>query len=804
MIFEDRYLKSLFKLEPKIEFPENMRVGRIKRVNTDNFTLKDFEEFQREIKEAFFNLPVGKYKFVTVGKRGYLKYPRSLNPIKEEFLRKMERYINREWNIRERKSYLLYKDEVDETVLHGELGEGLGILEKGDKKEFFKDIGYFFNGSEEYPFGEPIQHWDYGFKVGDRYCLALIQYSISSDIVMFANDFLNGIMSDFLHVLHVETLPQMKAESVVASAIAITEKTMPDPEVLSQLKHLQTKIQSKEASLSMFSQVLFLFGEDEKQLINEAYRIKSQANYPLSFDDTIGFDMVFILTDFDFLKNKDVFGIVRKALPDYVSTLLPVTGRYNGKPEGTFIPMINSAGEPAYIHVDKSLFNAVTIGQMGAGKSVKMQYESTMFDMSIFVEKIQSDVGSYAVYCSYFDGDYIPISLNIPVSINPLGKAYEYFTVDIYRLLSDLGVKNPHKEFDESERNAFSVLIDSYVFKEKKKKLTKEELIKIAKEDEKCIRFLRLFEEKEDFVVDVEFTVNSARKTFINTILTMMYKGNDEDIPELSEVQTVIERITDRFYSEVFKENPDKEMLISDLYRYIEENVEEGKIKERLLNRLYSFKEGGQYGHLFDAPTSIKESENVFFEIRFENEEIIPIVILTIMDYVDRVYGSVKYKDKTKLLVLDEGWFILKQKIARQYVEEAFRTFRKRGIFIEFGTQSPKDVEEFRNYLPYVFILYMENPEEAVAVFDLTDRDISLMKTIDKPKAYKYRYSKMFIKFKNEFGKTEKGLFILPSYPEFRWIAETDPVFKLQREEAIRKTGNLRKAIEYLSFKKGA
>ena len=227
-------------------------------------------------------------------------------------------------------------------------------------------------------------------------------------------------------------------------------------------------------------------------------------------------------------------------------------------------------------------------------------------------------------------------------------------------------------------------------------------------------------------------------------------------------------------------------------------------MKRRILNRLYSYRKGGQYGHLFDQSTNINEDvENIFFEVRFNEEELIPITIMTIIDYVNRKYGSVKYKDKTKLVVIDEGWFFMQNEMAKSFIDEAFRTYRKRGISIGFGTQKPVDYKSMTNYLPYIFSLYLENPKEAIEVFDdYTERDYELMRTIDKPKAYNYKYSKLHIRFKNELGKNEKGLFIFPSYPEFRWIAETDPVFKLKREEAVRKAGNLRKGIEMLSFSK--
>jgi len=800
---EDKKLKNLFKLDPVIRFPDNSKVGKIIARNTDNMTYEELTDLHITLKKSLEKIPISPYKIITIGKKGYLNYPHLKSPIKNEFLRKMEKYINSTWNIRHRERFFVYPDWIDERALFGELvNTDTPLMNPVDSMELTKELAYFFNGTPDYPFGETLEEWEYGFKVGNKYAVALIQYRLPSEVIKFANDYLNHITADFIHVLHFEPMDTMKQERKVEFAVKIAEKTHLPPEVVIELRELQNKITLKEANILSFCQTLFLFGDSKEEVLKEAQRIKSKAPYYLAFEGDIEFEMPFIMTDWDFLKSKDLAGIIRYSTLDYLTSLFPVTKRFTGKPEGYFIPMLNEALEPAYIPINRDLFNAGKVGQMGGGKSVTMQYTSTMFDMSVFIEKIQSDVGSYAVYCNYFDGDYVPLSLEVPVSINPLGKAYSYFTVSIFSLLKEhTSVKTPHKYFDENERGAITNLLDDYIFENKKETLSKEELINITSLDEKTVRFKDIFNDlPERFEWKVKFDVNASRKVFINTILSFMYKGIDEKVD--SETTALIERMVDEFYKNRFKENPYQELLISDLYEYIQDNVEESEIKKRLLNRLYSFKQGGKYGHLFDQPTNIDENvENIFFEVRFNEQELIPIAVMTIIDYVNRIYGSFKYRDKTKLVVIDEGWFFLANEMAKDFIDEAFRTYRKRGISIDFGTQRPVDFKTMLNYLPYIFILYLENPREAVEVFDdFTERDYELLKTIDKPKAYGYKYSKMFIRFKNELGKTEKGLFILPSYPEFRWIAETDPVFKLKREKAVRETGNLRKAIEKLSF----
>lgn len=795
MIFEELQIRSAFSLKPQINVLENFQTAKIKRVNTDTRNYEDLDRLHDKLKKALREIPRGRYKQVTFGKSSFLKYPQVSNPLKNEFLRKMESYINKVWNVRKRTSYFLYEEGINEDMLYGSFPQ----IEKVENKEFLSDLAYFFGGDEAHPFGKTLEEWEYGFKVGDKYVIVLIQYQVGDKVIKFSMDFLNTIDVDFIHVLHFEPLDSLQAENKVNMALSIAKKTGMPKDMINELEELRKQAILKRADLVKFCNVLFLFCDSEEEAIKKAYEVKSKVPYNVAFEGNIEFEMPFILSDWDFLKGKDMAGIVRYSTTDYLASLIYITGRYTGKPEGYFIPMLNEALEPAYIPINRDLFNIGLTGQMGSGKSVTLQYLATMFDMTVFIEKIQSDVGSYAVYCKYFDGDYVPVSLDVPVSINPLDKPYTYFTVNVFDLAKQLGIERPHEYFDQNEIGAISLLLDDYVLK--KKSLTKEELIDVLKQDKRAVRMLKAVEGSDLKEWKVSVDVNSSKKTFILTFLSFVYKGDDEHVEGFSEVKSYIERLIDDFYRERFEENPYQELLISDLYRFIEDKGHEGRIKERLLARLYSFKDGGKYGHLFDAPTSIREDvEHVFFEVRFNEKDIIPIVMMTIMDYVNKVYGSVKYKDRTKLVVIDEGWFFMNIPMARDFIDEAFRTYRKRGISIGFGTQNPRDYESMLNYLPYVWILYLENPEEAVEVFKLTDRDYELLKSIDKPKAYKYRYSKAFLIFKNEEGKTEKGLFILPSYPEFRWIAETDPVFKLKREEAVLKYEDLRKAIEKLAF----
>ncbi|HIC87598.1 MAG TPA: hypothetical protein EYP03_05280, partial [Aquificae bacterium] len=355
-------------------------------------------------------------------------------------------------------------------------------------------------------------------------------------------------------------------------------------EIINELEKLRRQNLQKPVSLVKWCYTLYIFADSEKEALKKAYAVKSIAPFDLTFEGDIEFENIFSLTDFNYLKGKDMSGIVRKSTIDYLTSMIYITGRYNGKPDKYFIPALNEALEPAYIPIDLSLFNIAVQGQMGSGKSVSIQYIATMFDASVFIEKIQSDVGSYAIFCNYFDGEYVPISLEVPVSINPLGIAYQYFTVNVYKLVEDLGIKEYHKFLDKNEADAISILLDDYYFNNIKEYITKDELIKILKQDEKAIRILNLIkQQKDDFKWKVETTVNSTKKTFINTFLSFIYKGEDEEIPEFSEIKSFIEKIVDNFYKEKYQENPKQEIFLSMLYEYIRKNAPDNHIKERLL-----------------------------------------------------------------------------------------------------------------------------------------------------------------------------------------------------------------------------
>jgi hypothetical protein len=823
-LWEENLRKSLFRLSPQISYKNPIKVFELKKINMDSYEDEELIEKHFQLIDTLKKFPPAPFKVITTNRRGYLKFPRTKDPQKNAFLEAEEKWINENWNIRERRSFLIYEPQRlgnSEYGLIGELTGEKGWAEERPVSDFFKELAYFFGGSEYEPFGIPLKEWKYGFQIGNKYCLVMAQFGVNFQLVRFANDLLNAIELDSIHLLHFEPVDRFVATRKVVSAINYAKQTNLPQEVVMQLSRLKDQVELGQATLSQFLQALFLFHEDPEYLERRAWDIKKLLGqaYPMTFEGNFEFPMVFALTDFDFTKKRELEGYINISTVDYVASLLPVWGRYKGKPEGMFIPMLNEALEPAYIPIDRSLFNISIQGQMGSGKSVENQYIASLFDMNIFIEKIQGDEGSYGVFVKYFGGNYIPIAENIPISLNPFGKVYEYYTIDVYQLLRDIAqmypdkdfarpLTTPEKEFSDAERGAMEDILNEFLLKEKRKEVDKNELINLASKDSRTIRFKALFEKlPDDFKWNIKVVKNPSKKIFLNTILLFMVKGTENylDPDTIGEIEKLLDSFYDQKYREWFNGKLDKEheILLSEFYQYLEDQ-EKNPVVEKLLKRLYSYKQGGKYGHIFDTPSKLDLNQNnYFFEVRINDPELLSVVMLSILEFVNKHFGSYKVKEKTKLVIIDEGWFFLADPLAKGFIEEAFRTYRKRGISIGLASQKPEDFKAMVNYLPYVCILYLEKHDEAIKTYDLSPKHEKLLKLIDKPKAYGYKFSKSFWKFKNEYGKNEYGLFITPSYPEFRWIVETDPQFKLKREELTRKCGSLQKAIKSLAFNNG-
>jgi hypothetical protein len=185
-IMEHEKLRSLFVLRPMMTFPKNVKVFGVNKINMDTYTDEELMDLQNRIVTSCYKLEPSIYKFITIGRRGYLKYPRTSNKLKNQFIEEMEEYNNKNWNIRQRKTYLITPNSINEKSLIGEFTyPGVSLFVPNKELELKQDLAYLFGGTVDQPFEHALYDrdkdglWEYGFVTWNgRYGLVMINYAV--------------------------------------------------------------------------------------------------------------------------------------------------------------------------------------------------------------------------------------------------------------------------------------------------------------------------------------------------------------------------------------------------------------------------------------------------------------------------------------------------------------------------------------------------------------------------------------------------------------------------------------------------
>jgi len=434
------------------------------------------------------------------------------------------------------------------------------------------------------------------------------------------------------------------------------------------------------------------------------------------------------------------------------------------------------------------------LGQMGSGKSVFLQNFALFQDYVVFVERIHESEGSYTVFTKMFDGNYYPISLDRPVSINPFGDTI--YTVDVVKFIQDIGYS--YDDFSEVEFNNLRDILNGYFFD--KKKITKRELLKKLRKH-KGTEALAYYIEKADWKEwKISHDIDRDKLVFLKMVLSLMYSlGTGKEIDP-----AIVEDVILETYRKVCKGKPkaEREILMRDFY-----GVAKEKGYEELARRWKSYTMEGAYGNFFDKPCDVRLAEYVFFEIRTKDREILPLVVLSILTNIVKWFSKPDMGDKRKGVVLDEAWFFTGDKTIMEFVEEALRTYRKKGIFIVLASQLAKDFGEgagavIKSTCPYNVFLYSDNTEHdnIARVFKFNENEVEILKDIKRPADYEFKYSKFYLRTPYTIGGQKvRGVFHLIPSREFYWIATTHPQDKVKREEYKNKYKDLATAIEMLA-----
>jgi len=133
----------------------------------------------------------------------------------------------------------------------------------------------------------------------------------------------------------------------------------------------------------------------------------------------------------------------------------------------------------------------------------------------------------------------------------------------------------------------------------------------------------------------------------------------------------------------IYKEIRDRQPLLEDLYAKLGE-LGQAKLCERLYKYI-----GGSLADVFNAPTNIKlDNRLVIFDIKDLPKTLRQIMMVIIANFVN---NQVKTKPEKRLLVIDEGWMLLKHEESARFVTELVRRARKYYLGVAIISQQAND-----------------------------------------------------------------------------------------------------------------
>ncbi|MCX6771682.1 MAG: ATP-binding protein [Candidatus Micrarchaeota archaeon] len=209
--------------------------------------------------------------------------------------------------------------------------------------------------------------------------------------------------------------------------------------------------------------------------------------------------------------------------------------------------------------------------------------------------------------------------------------------------------------------------------------------------------------------------------------------------------------------------------ILEDMKRRVKRRTQspEEKSVEVLLNRVRMYSRGGFFGFL-DRGTKVDLNSGVLsFNLSSLPPQVKQLVMFSVLELVSR---EMRKDKKPKVVLIDEGWSLLRSKEAEDYILEFIKTSRKFNASIGFITQEIEDLmrsEGGRSILNTTStkILMRQNSSN----LDLISKTLALN---DRERDYLLRAEKGQGLMINEQGRYE---FIVKAPPMINALITTDP-----------------------------
>ena len=224
-----------------------------------------------------------------------------------------------------------------------------------------------------------------------------------------------------------------------------------------------------------------------------------------------------------------------------------------------------------------------------------------------------------------------------------------------------------------------------------------------------------------------------------------------------------------------------------------------GTLPPRMMAAMARWTGAGQWGKIFDAAGRGKELNGSDWQVvDLGGARDFPDLVSAALTYcLERLRLDLERPDeiaRLKILVVDEAWRFLAEPATANYLAEAARTWRKRNAALILATQSVSDVvggaatgaliESIPNRM---FLSIRDLSDEAAASLQLTPAEAAVIRGL-MPK-------------RELFARSAERAEVLTlnvdrlSY----WLFTSNPREEEKRAAAIKKTGDLRTAIEELA-----
>lgn len=230
---------------------------------------------------------------------------------------------------------------------------------------------------------------------------------------------------------------------------------------------------------------------------------------------------------------------------------------------------------------------------------------------------------------------------------------------------------------------------------------------------------------------------------------------------------------------------------------------EDRAIARRIATRLYQWVDRGRYADLVDRPSTVSLQEDwILFDTAplAQEPELLPVAVLLITDLVWRHVSS-GVGSRPTLIVLDEVWALLADRIAGDFIQDLYRRLRTTGSGVLSISQ---DLADFRDSEHAVAILsnaqtyYLTraaDPEFAAQLLRLNARQMRQLAGLGMAKG---TYGELMIV--RRLGDRQEA--VIGAYvptPQDRWISESDAASRLLRERYVTEYGDVLSAVEALA-----